>query len=104
MTDEHYQDLPPAKRRRLVFRAVLRSVLAATVLVVLYYVLPLDRPWNTDTGIRLLIGLRVFAGVMVWQVRAITGSRYPGLRLRAGAGFGQAYGYRAAGRGQIRRK
>ncbi len=80
MTDDHYHDLPPAKRRRLIFRAVLRSVLAATVLVVLYYVLPLDRPWNTDTGIRLLIGLVAFVGVMVWQVRAIAGARYPGLR------------------------
>ena len=80
MTDERYQDLPAAKRRRLIFRAVLRGVLAAVVLVVLYYVLPLDRPWDSDTAIRLLIGILVFAGVMVWEVRAITGSRYPGLR------------------------
>jgi len=87
MTDKHYQDLPPAKRRRLVFRSVLRSVLAATVLVVLYYVLPLDRPWNTGTGIRLLIGLLVFAGVMVWQVRAIAGARYPGLRAAEALGL-----------------
>jgi len=58
----------------------LRSVLAATVLVVLYYVLPLDRGWDSDTALRLLIGLLVFAGVMVWQVRTIAGSRYPGLR------------------------
>ena len=91
MTDEHYQDLPPAKRRRLVFRAVLRSVLAATVLVVLYYVLPLDRPWNTGTGIRLLIGLLVFAGVMVWQVRAIAGARYPGLRAAEALGLVLAF-------------
>ena len=80
-------DPPPAKRRRLVFLAVLRSVLAATVLVVLYYVLPLDRPWNTDTGIRLLIGLLVFAGVTVWQVRAIAGARYPGLRAAEALGL-----------------
>jgi len=50
------------------------------VLVVLYYVLPLDRGWDSDTALRLLIGLLVFAGVMVWQVRTIAGSRYPGLR------------------------
>ena len=87
MTDKHYQDLPPAKRRRLVFHSVLRSVLAATVLVVLYYVLPLDRPWNTGTGIRLLIGLLVFAGVMVWQVRAIAGARHPGLRAAEALGL-----------------
>ena len=72
--------LPAAKRRRLIFGAVLRGVLAAVVLVVLYYVLPLDRPWDSDTAIRLLVGIVVFAGVMVWQVRAIAGSRYPGLR------------------------
>jgi voltage-gated potassium channel len=86
MTDENYQDLPSAKRRRLILWAALRSVLAATVLVVLYYVLPLDRGWDSDTAVRLLIGLLVFAGVMVWQVRTITGSRYPG--LRAGEALG----------------
>jgi voltage-gated potassium channel len=80
MTDDRDQGLPPAKRRRLIFWAVLRSVLVATVLVVLYYFLPLDRPWDSDTAIRLLIGLLVFAGLMVWQVRTIAGSRYPGLR------------------------
>jgi hypothetical protein len=86
MTAEHNQDLPPAKRRRLIFRAVLRSVLVATVLVVLYYVLPLDQPWDSDTAVRLLIGLVVFAGVMVWHIRAIAGARYPG--LRAGEALG----------------
>ena len=87
MTDERYQDLPAAKRRRLIFRAVLRSVLAAAVLAILYYVLPLDRPWDADTAIRLLIGLLVFASVMVWQVRAIAGSRYPGLRAAGALGL-----------------
>jgi len=80
MTNQHFQALPAAKRRRLIFRAVLRSVLVAAVLVVLYYVLPLDRPLDSDTAIRLLIGIVVFVGVMVWEVRAITGARYPGLR------------------------
>ncbi len=71
MTGERYQDLPAAKRRRLAFRAVLRDVLAAAVLVVLYYVLPLDRSWDSDTAIRLLIGILVFARprarVIVWR-------------------------------------
>ncbi|MGO8893255.1 MAG: potassium channel family protein [Streptosporangiaceae bacterium] len=87
MTDERYQDLPAAKRRRLAFRAVLRGVLAAAVLVVLYDVLPLDRSWDSGTAIRLLIGILVFAGVMVWQVRAIAGSRYPGLRAAGALGL-----------------
>jgi len=87
MTDERYQDLPAAKRRRLAFRAVLRGVLTAAVLVVLYYVLRLDRSWDSGTAIRLLIGILVFAGVMVWQVRAIAGSRYPGLRAAGALGL-----------------
>ena len=77
-TGERFQDLPPVKRRRLIVWAVVRSLLNAAVLVVLYYVLPLDRPRDSDTAVRLLIGLLVFAGVTVWGVRTIAGSRYPG--------------------------
>ncbi|HUK71282.1 MAG TPA: potassium channel family protein [Streptosporangiaceae bacterium] len=80
MTNVPYQGLSAAKRRRLVFRAVLRGVLTTTVLVILYYVLPLDRPWDSDTAVRVLIGLLIFAGITVWQVRTIAGARYPGLR------------------------
>ena len=80
MTDQPHYQLPPAQRRRLVFRAVLRGVLTAAALVVLYYVLPLDQPWNGDTAVRILIGLLVFAGIAVWQVRSIIGSRYPRIR------------------------
>ena len=86
MTDQHRLGLPEAKRRRLIIRAVLRGVATTTVLVVLYYLLPLDRPWDTDTAVRLLIGLLVFAGLMVWQVRAIIGARYPGLRAAEALG------------------
>ena len=87
MTGERYQDLPPAKRRRLIVRAALRSVLVATVLVVLYYMLPLDRGLDSDTAVRLLAGVLVFAGIMVWHVRAIAGSRYPGLRAAEALGM-----------------
>ncbi len=80
MTGDRYQDLPPARRRRLIAGAVLRSLLVAAVLVVLYYVLPLDRPWDSHTAARLVTGLLVAAGVIVWGVKIITGSRYPGVR------------------------
>ena len=80
MAGDAYQELPRAKRRRLVVGAVLRSLLAATVLVVLYYLLPLGRPLSADTAARLLAALLVFAGVMVWQVRKIARSRYPGVQ------------------------
>jgi hypothetical protein len=87
MTDQQYQDLPRAKRRSLIVWAALRSLLVAVVLVVLYYVLPLDRPVDSDTAIRLLVGLLVFAGVMVWAVRTIAGSRYPGMRAAEALGL-----------------
>ena len=87
MTDQPDQELPPAKRKRLIIGAVLRGLVVTTVLVVLYYLLPLDRPLDTGTAVRLLIGLLVFVGVTVWQVRAITGARYPGLRAAQALGM-----------------
>ena len=87
MTDQPDQELPPAKRKRLIIGAVLRGLVVATVLVVLYYLLPLDRPLDTGTAVRLLIGLLVFTGLAVWQVKAIAGSRYPGLRAAEALGL-----------------
>jgi voltage-gated potassium channel len=87
MADQRHLELPAVKRRRLIIRAVLRGVVVTTVLVVLYYLLPLDRPWDGDTAVRLLIGLLVFAGLTVWQVKAIAGARYPGLRAAEALGL-----------------
>jgi hypothetical protein len=87
MTDQPDHELPSAKRRRLIFWAVLRGLVVTTALVVLYYLLPLDRPLDTGTAVRLLIGLLIFAGLTVWQVRAIAGARYPGLRAAETLGF-----------------
>jgi voltage-gated potassium channel len=73
-------ELTPRKRRRLIVWGVLRGLLFTTVLVILYYLLPLDRPWSTDTAVRLLAGLLVFAGITVWQVRKIVRAHYPALQ------------------------
>jgi voltage-gated potassium channel len=80
MAADRNPELTPPQRRRIIARGVLRGLLFTTVLVVLYYLLPLDRPWSADTGVRLLAGLLVFVGITVWQVRRIVGSRYPGLQ------------------------
>ena len=80
MTHDRYEDLPPAMRRRVVAWAALRSLLVAAVLVVLYFVLPLDRAWDTDTFIRLLVGLLLCAVVLAWGAKSIAVSRYPGAR------------------------
>lgn len=86
MTTDPHQELPAAKRRRLIYGAVLRGLLTAIVLVVLYYVLP-DRSWNDRTALRILAELLVFAGITTWQVRTITGSRYPGLKAAQALGL-----------------
>ncbi len=58
-------------------RALLRPALTATVLVVLYYVLPFDRGADPH-ALRLLgLGLLGLSGVAVWQVRAILRSPHP---------------------------
>jgi len=80
------QELPPAIRRRLIVGAVLRGLLTATVLVVLYYVLPF-RSLSGDTALRFLAGFLIFIGITVWQVKTITGSRYPALKAAQALGL-----------------
>ena len=66
--------------RPRVLRSLLRATLTSTVLVVLYYRLPLTGALEASTVALLLAGLALFAGVITWQVRAILRSDYPGLR------------------------
>ena len=80
MINDPYQELPPAKRRRLIFRTALRSLLLTAVLVVLYYVLPLDERLDAGVVVRLLIGLLVFAAMATWKVRSIIGAPYPAVK------------------------
>ena len=86
MTIDPHQQLPAAKRRRLIYRATGRAMLTAIVLVVVYYVVP-DRSWNGHTALRILVGLLVCAGITVWQVKTISGSRYPGLKAAQALGL-----------------
>jgi hypothetical protein len=77
---QQYDNLPVAARRRLVVESLLRSTLTVTVLIVLYYLLPLDHMLNSGAAIWLIIGLMAFAVVITWQVRAIARSDTPRLR------------------------
>jgi Ion channel len=71
-------DLPPAKRRRLLGLGLLRSLGSTAVLVVLYYLLPLDHIKNVP--VTLVAGLLILVAVAIWQLRVISTARYPGLR------------------------
>jgi voltage-gated potassium channel len=68
------------QRRRKLIITFIRAFLGATVLFVLYYRLPLDRSFDADTVIALIIGLIVVAGAVALQVRSIIKSHYPRLR------------------------
>ena len=81
MTEVLYEQLPPARRRRLVLRASLQGLATTALLVVLYYALPLDQRSNAWTVTQLVLGLVVLAGILAWQVRAIIGSEFPRVRM-----------------------
>lgn len=61
-----FADLPPRTRRRLMLRSLARAVLTVTLLVVLYYVLPMDHAFDSATIVLLLVGLLVFIVVVSW--------------------------------------
>ncbi|MFI2033412.1 potassium channel family protein [Streptomyces bottropensis] len=75
MTDD-----PPLPGRRASLLVVARSVGMATGLVVAYYMLPLDEPFDGGTVAGLVLGLIALTVLFLWQVRAIARSPFPQLR------------------------
>ena len=59
---------------------MLQAAGSTAVLVTIYYLLPLDHSARWVAVTALVIGLAVLVGLVAFQVRAISGSRYPGLR------------------------
>lgn len=72
--------LLPGAERRSVLRALIRSLLTVTGLVVVYYLLPLDRTFGPGTVVLLLIALVLVGAVVTLQVRRIIHSATPLLR------------------------
>ena len=71
-------DVRPSYRR--IAGSLLRATGSTIVLVVIYYLLPMDR-FSTPAAIAtLVIGLVVLIGLVAFQVRSIIRSRFPGLR------------------------
>jgi len=67
---------PPGK----VIRSLLRSVGSTVVLVVIYYLLPLDHSAHWAAVAMLVIGLAGLCALLAYQVRSIIASPFPGLR------------------------
>ena len=65
----------------------LRAAGSAAVLLAIYYLLPLDRSAEWVAVMALVIGLAALIGLVAFQVRAISGSRYPGLRALEALAF-----------------
>ena len=72
------QEVKPPPGR--VVRSFLRAAGSTAVLVTIYYLLPLDHTAQWLAVMMLGIGLAALIGLVAYQVRAISGSRYPGLR------------------------
>ncbi|MFF7245701.1 potassium channel family protein [Embleya sp. NPDC008237] len=66
--------------RRLMVLGLLRGAFTAALLLVLYYVLPLDRRLDLVAGLGLAAGLLVFGGIVAWQIDAIMRADRPRLR------------------------
>jgi voltage-gated potassium channel len=82
MATIRYRDLSRSVRRRLLAVSLLRSAAAVAVLLLVYYLAPLDRPIDLVAWIEFGTGLLAFALILTWQVRAILNSHVP--RLQAG--------------------
>jgi hypothetical protein len=76
--------LAPRRGRDGIIRAGVVPCVGATVLLVLYFTLPLDRPFNAETVATLVLGLIALGGIVTFQVAQIRESNHPRLRA-AGA-------------------
>ena len=68
---------PPARK---IVRAVLRAAGSTAALVVVYYLLPLNRSSAGFAVTVLVIGLVALVGLITFQVRSILASPFPGVR------------------------
>jgi hypothetical protein len=73
-------EIGPRQRRIVIARVVIRAVLTVTLLMVLYYVLPMNHTASAGTVLLLAAGLLVVAALLTWRIRGITVSAHPGLR------------------------
>jgi len=79
MTARPVDGLPGRAPRRLVVQSLLRSSAAAVLLVVAYCVVPFATS-DEAAAVWLIGGVIGVAVLLVWQIRAIIGAKYPRLR------------------------
>jgi voltage-gated potassium channel len=66
--------------RHSVVVAVVRPLVTVAALIVLYFLLPVDRPLGVGTLVTLVVGVLVVVALIVWETRVILRSRHPTLQ------------------------
>ncbi|GAA4760481.1 potassium channel family protein [Actinomycetospora chibensis] len=66
--------------RRRAAVALVRALIYAVLIVVVFYVVPLRMTVDVGTLLRLVAGLALLGALIAWQVRGIARSPYPSLR------------------------
>lgn len=80
MSPRRLADLDPRERRRAIARTALVIVAVWTLLLVGYYLLPLDVASGSTAALRLILAVAVFVAVIVLQGRRIVRANLPQLR------------------------
>jgi voltage-gated potassium channel len=73
-------EMAKRERRKVVIFSLSRAVVGAVLIVVAYYTLPLAAGSAGEIVIRVVISVVAIGTVVLWQVRAISTSKYPWLR------------------------
>jgi voltage-gated potassium channel len=88
MTRKRYEDLTRAGRNRVVTATLLRAVASAALLVLVYYLAPLDAALGAGTLVWFVFALVLVGAVIAWQLRAIVRSDVPRLRALQAVAIG----------------
>jgi hypothetical protein len=73
-------DVALVRSRARLTAAVVRSLLSVTLMILVYYQAPLDRPITAWLGVWLIFGVVALAGALAWQLLTIMKSATPRLR------------------------
>lgn len=87
MPTSQFDDLSPRLKRRIAVTAVLRTLATLTLVVAIYFLMPLDHAMNGATVAELAVGVLALLGIVAWQLRGIVRSDYPGIRAVEGLAF-----------------
>jgi hypothetical protein len=72
--------MPPAQRRRLALRTLLRSLATAAGLIAVYYLVPLHQLRGVPPALSLGVALLILAGAVALQIRSVVRADFPGIR------------------------